>query len=140
MKKFLLIFCVFTAFLFPPMALIAQTAEVNSANTVMTTIVENGFSNYFLSIGALVPLVVILASFVNSKLKLSGFLKQLVSWIISILLCFVGWYFKLGVFEGLIWYVVLIYGFAVGLAANGFFDIKLIQAILKAVKLERKNE
>ena len=86
------------------------------------------------------PLVVLIAAFVNSKLNLSGFLKQLVAWVISIILCFVGWYFNLGVFTGLVWWVVVIYGFAVGLAANGFFDISLIQAILKALKLEKKNE
>ena len=130
MKKLLLFL-----FLILPIGLFAQ--EIGD---VVNQVVETGFSNYFISLAALVPLVVLIAAFINKKLNLSGFLKQLVAWVVSILLCFVGWYFNLGMFAGLVWWVVLIYGFAVGLAANGFFDIGLIQAILKGLKLEKKNE
>ena len=136
MKKLLLFLCAALAFVTTPVVLFAQ----ETVNSVVTTVVETGFSNYFISLAALVPLVVLIAAFINKKLNLSGFLKQLVAWVISILLCFVGWYFNLGMFAGLVWWVVLIYGFAVGLAANGFFDIGLIQAILKGLKLEKKNE
>ena len=136
MKKLLLFLCAVLALVVTPVVLFAQ----ETVNSVVTTVVETGFSNYFISLAALVPLVVLVAAFINKKLNLSGFLKQLVAWVISILLCFVGWYFNLGMFAGLVWWVVLIYGFAVGLAANGFFDIGLIQAILKGLKLEKKNE
>ena len=136
MKKLLLFLCAALVLVVTPVVLFAQ----ETVNSVVTTVVETGFSNYFISLAALVPLVVLVAAFINKKLNLSGFLKQLVAWVISILLCFVGWYFSLGMFAGLVWWVVLIYGFAVGLAANGFFDIGLIQAILKGLKLEKKNE
>lgn len=137
MKKFVKILCAFVALLALPVTLMAQEPTTTS---VINTVVGAGFQNYFLSLAALVPLVVLIAAFVNSKLNLSGFLKQFIAWVISIILCFVGWYFNLGVFTGLVWWVVIIYGFAVGLAANGFFDISLIQSILKALKLEKKNE
>ena len=136
MKKLLLFLCAAVAFFVVPVTIFAQ----ETVNSVVTTVVETGFSNYFISLAALVPLVVLIAAFINTKLNLSGFLKQFVAWVISILLCFVGWYFNLGMFAGIVWWVVLIYGFAVGLAANGFFDISLIQAILKGLKLEKKNE
>lgn len=136
MKKLLLFLCSVLAFVVVPVVLFAQ----ETVNSVVTTVVETGFSNYFISLAALVPLVVLIAAFINTKLNLSGFFKQFVAWLISILLCFVGWYFNLGMFAGIAWWVVLIYGFAVGLAANGFFDISLIQAILKGLKLEKKNE
>ena len=136
MKKLLLFLCAAVAFFVVPVTVFAQ----ETVNSVVTTVVETGFSNYFISLAALVPLVVLIAAFINTKLNLSGFLKQFVAWLISILLCFVGWYFNLGMFAGTVWWVVLIYGFAVGLAANGFFDIGLIQAILKGLKLEKKNE
>ena len=80
----------------------------------------------------------LVSAFINKKLALSGFLKQLVAWIISIALCFIGWFFNFGIFVGIEWWIVLIYGFAVGLAANGFFDISLIQAVLDAIKLGKK--
>ena len=136
MKKLLLFLCAVLVLVVTPVVLFAQ----ETVNSVVTTVVETGFSNYFISLAALVPLVVLIAAFINKKLNLSGFLKQLVAWVISILLCYVGWYFNLGMFAGLVWWVVLVYGFAVGLAANGFFDIELIQAILKGLKLEKKNE
>ena len=136
MKKLLLFLCAVLVLVVTPVVLFAQ----ETVNSVVTTVVETGFSNYFISLAALVPLVVLIAAFINKKLNLSGFLKQLVAWVISILLCYVGWYFNLGMFAGLVWWVVLVYGFAVGLAANGFFDIGLIQAILKGLKLEKKNE
>ena len=122
-------------FFLAPMALFAQTLP-----DVVDEVVETGFSNYFVSLAALVPLVVLVTAFINTKLNLKGFLKQFTAWVVSILLCFIGWYFNLGMFAGLLWWVVIIYGFAVGLAANGFFDISLIQAILEGLKLEKKNE
>jgi len=131
MKKTLKFIMTF-ALLIAPMALFAQTLP-----DVVDEVVNTGFSNYFISLAALVPLVVLITAFINTKLNLKGFLKQFTAWVVSILLCFVGWYFNLGVFAGLIWWVVIIYGFAVGLAANGFFDISLIQAILKAFKLSK---
>ena len=47
----------------------------------------------------------------------------------------------LGMFAGIAqWWLVLIYGFCIGLAANGFFDIALIQALLRAIGLEPKSK
>jgi len=133
MKKILQFLMTLVLFIVP-ITLFAQTLP-----DVVDDVMETGFSNYFISLAALVPLVVLITAFINTKLNLKGFLKQFTAWVISILLCFIGWYFNLGMFAGLIWWVVLIYGFAVGLAANGFFDISLIQTILKAFKLV-KNE
>ena len=48
---------------------------------------------------------------------------------------------NLGMFAGIgQWWLILIYGFCVGLAANGFFDIALIQALLRAIGLEPKSK
>jgi hypothetical protein len=42
---------------------------------------------------------------------MNGIVTQVVSWAIGFLIAFIGWYFNLGIFSGLIWYFALIYGF-----------------------------
>lgn len=55
--------------------------------------------------------------------------KQLASWIISISLSLIGFFFKFGMFAELSLLVSIVYGFVLGLAANGVFDIKLINSL-----------
>lgn len=92
------------------------------------------FENYFISISAIVVLVVPITEWLKKLLKATGFGAQVISWLVSIALCFVGWAFKLGMFETInTWWVVLLYGLGTGLAANGVFDIELIQTILEKI-------
>ena len=65
MKKLLLFL-----FLILPIGLFAQ--EIGD---VVNQVVETGFSNYFISLAALVPLVVLISAFINKKLNLSGLLS-----------------------------------------------------------------
>jgi hypothetical protein len=138
MKKLLSIICAIAALLIMTTTLSAQS-EVPDAGTVSTIIVAGGLSSYFVSFAALVPLVVLVSSFVNSKLKIAGFWKQLASWAVSIIICYLGWWFKLGMFENLTVWIVGLYGLGIGLAANGVFDIAFIQSILAGLKLEKQK-
>jgi hypothetical protein len=72
----------------------------------------------------------------NSSSKI---LKQVISWLIAILLSFLGWALKWGMFVGIEWYMVIVYGFACGLVANGIFDIAFIKTILSFLKLRDKT-
>lgn len=106
------------------------TEQVNEIEVIAQT----PLADYFLTLAALVPLVTLLAAWVNKKIRrATGVLKQTIAWIIAVIVALAGWYFKLGVFEGLIWWHALLYGLALGLTANGFFDIKLIQSVLGIV-------
>ena len=99
------------------------------------------FGPYFVSLGAMVPLVVLITAWLKKVLKVNGAWIQIVSWILSITLCFIGYLFHIGLFADITqWWLVLIYGFCVGLSANGFFDIAIIQQILKGIGLEPKNK
>ncbi len=88
---------------------------------------------YFVSVGALAGAVVIVTEFFK-KLTFIGnspsWVKQILSWVISIAGSFAGSYFDLGVFADLNTTYIIIYGFATGLIANGIFDFALVQAFL----------
>lgn len=91
------------------------------------------FSGYFASLIAFCPLVIFLTEWLKQHIKVSGGLNQLFSWLISIALAFVGWFLHLGMFNGIEWYMVIVYGLAAGLVCNGIFDIKVVQSILNAI-------
>ena len=89
-------------------------------------------SQYFVSLSVLAPIIVLVTEFIKTNLKISN--SQIISWIVAVVLSGVGWLLKLGMFAGVEWYWILIYGFASGLVANGIFDITIIQGILNLFK------
>jgi len=101
-------------------------------------------SKYFASLAVFVPIVILISGWLNTLFKTKGFGKQFVTWFISIVLVYVGWLLKLGLFAELTsWWIVAIYGLATGLVANGIFEIKVIQTVLgyiKALGVKSKTE
>lgn len=94
-------------------------------------------SQYFVSLGALAGLVIIITEFIK-KIKAitdaASWIKQIISWIVSLGLAFAGNYFQLGIFANLSTTLVIVYSVAVGLIANGIFDVTLVQALLNLFK------
>jgi len=96
---------------------------------------------YFITIGALAGAVVTVTEFFKGITFIGSspsWVKQVISWIVAIAGAFVGNYFDLGVFADLNTTYTIIYGFAVGLIANGIFDFALVQAFLNLFK--KKSE
>ena len=81
---------------------------------------------------------VFLAAFLNTLLKTQGFVKQLVAWIISILLLVVGNLLNMGFMAELNWLHTIVYGIAAGFISNGIFDLETVKAILRALKIEKE--
>ena len=90
------------------------------------------------SLAGVAAVTVFLAAFLNTLLKTQGFVKQLVAWIISILLLVVGNLLNMGFMAELTWLNTIAYGIAAGFIANGIFDIETIKAILRALKIEKE--
>jgi len=90
--------------------------------------------DYFVSLAALVPIITVIAGWLNNLLKPVGWVRQVISWLVAIIASYVGWYFNLGIYADLTPYQTLLYAFGAGLAANGLFDIKVIQSILALIK------
>jgi energy-coupling factor transporter transmembrane protein EcfT len=90
------------------------------------------------SLAGVAAVTVFLAAFLNTLLKTQGFVKQLVAWIISILLLVVGNLLNMGFMAELTWLNTIAYGIAAGFIANGIFDIETVKAILRALKIEKE--
>lgn len=94
-------------------------------------------SSYFGSLAGAAGLVVILTGYINTKTKATGFVAQLVSWLVAFGVAFVGQQKAIGVFAdtNILW--TAINGLAVGLIANGMFSIDLIQSVLVFIKAKK---
>ena len=92
------------------------------------------------SMAGIAAVTVFLAAEVNKLLKLEGFWKQLMAWIVAILLMVVGNLVNLGFMAELDWLHTIVYGIAAGFVSNGIFDISLVQLLLQAIGIEPKKE
>jgi len=129
MKKFAMFLTLAIAlFMVSPVMLMASNGDAGGMFSLQ---------EYVASFSAFVATVILLTSFINMHfLKWSGHKKQYLSWFISALIGIAAYFLKLGIFIGPVWHIP-IYVFSFALGANGLFDWKLIQAILKALKIEK---
>jgi len=92
-------------------------------------------SSYFGSLAALAGLVVVITGWVNTNaLNLSGWKSQLLSWVISIALAFIGSIKGVGLFAETTVLWTVLNGIGVGLVANGMFSIDLVKSLLEFIK------
>lgn len=88
------------------------------------------------SLAGIAAVTVFLAAAANTLLKTTGFMKQLVAWIIAAILLVAGNLLNMGFMAELNWLHTLVYGLAAGFLANGIFDLEFIKTVLKALKIE----
>jgi hypothetical protein len=88
------------------------------------------------SLAGIAAVTVFLAAAVNTLLKTKGFVKQLIAWILAIILLVAGNLVNMGFMAELSWLNTIIYGVAAGFIANGIFDVELVKLILQALKIE----
>ena len=134
MKKLLkFLFCTALIFISLPVFVFAQDGGTLPAGL--------NLGPYFVSLATLVPFVILIAGWLNKVLEPKGWVKQLISWIISLIVVFVGWFFKLGMLAEVtqIW-MIFLYALACGLCANGIFDVRIVQAVLRGIKLLPKKK
>lgn len=98
-----------------------------AAQTAMGLVVEPGLVTDFASftgIMTLVSLVVTQLSKLIPGISEKKWAKPLVSIAVGILSCLFGWILQISpVLEGLIWYMVILYGVFAGLSACGLYSI-----------------
>ena len=100
----------------------AQTAMGLSEEAIEPGLVTDFAS--FTGIMTLVSLVVTQLSKLIPSIKEKKWAKPLVSIAVGILSCLFGWILQISpVLEGLIWYMVILYGVFAGLSACGLYSI-----------------
>ena len=114
MKK--LLYFIFVLALIMPMALLAQ------ANVDPT--IENPISiGMFLDLTALAAGIAALTLLIKNAFNTSGLVTDIISWVLGPLLGLVGFYFKLGMFADILWYIALLYGLLASFYANKGYDL-----------------
>lgn len=89
---------------------------------------------YFFSLAALVPLIILVTDFIVRWLKVEfASVKQMISWGVSIVLCLFAAWIDIGIFSGISIWETLIYGLGAGLVSNGIFDMEVVQMFLNFV-------
>jgi hypothetical protein B2_07722 len=107
----------------PALAVVAGSPEV--------AVETPDYNAVFLSLSALVATIPFVVEIVKGFFpSLKGIWTQVVSWLVAVGLCMFGWWQHLGIFDGIEWYIALLYGLGSGLAANGIADIGLVQWII----------
>lgn len=129
MKKFISFFLFMMAFaIFPVYA-----QDVGSP-------VNIDLAGGFVTIAAVAALTLTITGYIKVWFKAQDNWARWVSWAVSILLSFIVWYFNLGIFEPLTWTATIIYGFGIGLIANGIFTSETVQALLAMIGAQVKKE
>lgn len=97
--------------------------------------VVDNFWIWFGNLAGLAALTTFIAGFLNGVLKASGkFVRQLVAWVVAVVLAWLSVLLNIGFLAEAQWYMVVLYGVGAGFVANGFFDVGLIQAIILAIE------
>jgi len=127
--KRLLMFFMFVGIVAIP--LIAQEVE---PPTDWGQVIDN-FGAWFGTLAGIAALTVFLGGVVNGLLKITGKVgKQIIAWVIAILLALAGNLVNLGFLAEATWLMTLIYGFGAGLVANGIFDVAIVHALILAIE------
>lgn len=85
---------------------------------------------YYVSLAALVGAVMTITQFLKKVVVTEGITTKLLSWGVGLALSVIGYVMKLGIFEAVEWYWILIYALSAGLVGNSIFDLSIIEGIL----------
>lgn len=125
MKRLIFLFTVLLIFVALPGELAAQSiGEPPEGNPISLEM--------FGSLTLLAAGILAITAFIKKILNTNGLWTDIISWAIGPLLGLIGWYFKLGLFDGLLWYVAILYGLLAAFYANKGWD-------LGSVLLGKKN-
>jgi hypothetical protein len=128
MKKFWR-FILAGLFLLFPVAIFAQSGDGTSTSfDVMSLFLS------FTTFGAGVLVVTgLITKYILKSLSTTG--KEITSWVVALIVGFIGWFLKLGIFNGIEWYSVLIIVISFATGANKVYDTAWIRALLAFLKL-----
>ena len=130
MKKFISMLLFFFVATF---ALLAQT-EIPVPTDTMDVLTRLSF--WVAAFPPLVGLTIFLTALLLKIFKVTGSgLKQFISWITGAVLVVVLNLVNMGIAKDLMWYGVAAYAVAVALGANRYFDVGLLEGILKSFNL-----
>lgn len=99
------------------------------------------FIGSFSTLGGLAALTVVITGFINKTFKVEkDWVKQLISWLVPVVVSVVGFALQLGLFAAFGpltlwtgWVYSILTGLGVGLISNGLYDINGVQSLLDLI-------
>jgi len=111
-----------------PVTLFAQTTEPGSGFDIMSLFTSfAGFGTGVLIITGLIT------TYLLKKLSTVG--KSITSWIIAVIVGFIGWYLQLGIFLGIEWYNVFIIVASFAAGSNVIYNVEWVRNMLIWLKI-----
>lgn len=109
----------------------------------MENLVGINFIESFSTFSGLAALNVFICQLIFNLTKLTiGWLKQVISWVLPILLCIIGYLTGIGMFSEYVllpvwqgWVYTILVGLGIGLTSNGIYDVPLVKQLLETIKL-----
>ena len=114
----------------------AQTADQAAAVTDASPDIMAVVTNTFTTIAALAAMVVLATAFFKRLLNSNDAWTRLISGITALLLSVLGWLLQIGIFAGVAWFYIFIYGLSAALVANGLATYDFIKTVLMFIKLK----
>ncbi len=114
MKKlmwFLMMLALFTM----PIVVFAQESPPGTENPISLAM--------FADLTLLAAGIVAITAVVKKLLNTNGLITDIVSWVLGPILGIIGWYFKLGMFVDIMWYMAVLYGLLAAFYANKGWDL-----------------
>lgn len=100
---------------------------------------QNGVLDFFFSISGMVLLVQIVSGWILKTLQFLGkTAKQLVSWVVALILSYVGFAYGYGIFAGIDLIEMFATGIGLGMVANYLYDAKTLEGILSIFFIKKK--
>lgn len=99
-------------------------------------VVSLDMTTLFSYISGLAAGVLFFTSMIKKTLGSNGAVTIIISLVVSFALSAIGWLLQLGIFGGVLWYYIFIYGVIATLLANGLASWPVIQQILVLFKLK----
>jgi len=96
----------------------------------MNTILNFFSDNFWATCTMLSSLTVVVTGYINRLLKTNNIWKQIVSWVISILLTVCGYFVGIVTLNEPVWLTIIFTGIIVGLSSNGIYDIPKIKLFI----------
>lgn len=120
---------------FPIIAQVADSTGVTPGQPI-----SFDFNSWVATLSSVAAAAVFLGAAIIKIFKVTvSIWKQVIVWLVSIALSFLGNLFNVGFAAEFPWLTTAVYGFAAGLVANGIFDIGTVQGILSFLKLKEKK-
>jgi hypothetical protein len=132
-KKIIWVFLSFTFLLLLPLSIFAQSVTPTPAAPFDIMSLFTSFAGF----GA--GIIVITGLITNNIGNWSAHGKSILSWVVAILTGLIGFWLKLGIFNGIDWVqlIVIIVSFAIG--SNVVYDITWLRNLLAGLKLAPKK-